>query len=1001
MADSQLANVVLRIRYDTTLIDIPISVHRYTFVILNVFGGQCGPTSATGLRADPLLPGWWRWLPQTFVTPSKTIVTANGLDAYMSIRFLEMMMKIFAVFTLVSWPILLPVNSLGMATQSDGLGRLSFGNINRNQQPRYWAHLIIAFALTCFVLWMMRREMLIFVHLRQEFLISREHSKLAQAKTVLITALPAECASETYLRHLFSFVPGGIHRIWIYKNVPELPDLYEEREKLTLMLEDAATTLIRTAIKARAQQEAKAELLLKKQKKLEKAQRKGKARAGVFPLGVRANLEDEGFAADMEKLGAEKLLDSIHRPMHRPGWVPLVGPKVDTIEYCIDNISKLNDQITEARKKLSEAKSWGAAFIQCNLQIGAHVIGQCVPYHEPMSMYRTLEATPDDINIDDGAYEMRSRYVLSWAATFGECIGDDLAQLVIELRKALIIIWGFPVALAGFTSNVADSCARYWWLAWICKAPIIVQNLIQAVFPPLLLIVLFLILPVLLQGLAWFENIPRWSLISLSVYHRYFLFLVVHGFLIITFFSALSQVIKDLESPTRLVQNFAIYLPNASTFFLTYMLQQGLMGAAGGLLQAGPLIVFFIKKLFFGNTPRQAYTATFLMPSFDFGVVLPRMSLLATIALAYSIISPIINGLALLAFFLFWIAWKFLLIWVMDQPASKETGGLYFPLLISNLFTGLYIQHICLMGLFFFANNENGEHTSIPQGVIVVVLIILTAGTQLFFQHIFEPVTEYIPMSLSTKKLIQRFEKEKAKVLANDTASTQVQPVGGDADGDIDLFSPHRVRSVVRRKLRMPSQGHRHDFAADKKKEEEDRLAAETKKRENDLKAQAKAIEIITPDREPGTSNAVMPNGEASASKVSVGSKGSKGSKGKDKDKDKDKTPSKLLGALSDATGAIKIDVAAKAVRDADGDGDDDSDDDLEEHAFDHPSTYQPQRWVWIPRWERFPLSEELVKDMKGHSIDASDLGANIDDAGGVTVTRGPPDEDWSGGQNI
>jgi hypothetical protein len=39
---------------------------------------------------------------------------------------------------------------------------------------------------------------------------------------------------------------------------------------------------------------------------------------------------------------------------------------------------------------------------------------------------------------------------------------------------------------------------------------------------------------------------------------------------------------------------------------------------------------------------------SFVMPSADFGVVLPRMSLLATIGFAYSVISPIINGLATL-----------------------------------------------------------------------------------------------------------------------------------------------------------------------------------------------------------------------------------------------------------------------------------------------------------------------------------------------------------------
>ena len=43
----------------------------------------------------------------------------------------------------------------------------------------------------------------------------------------------------------------------------------------------------------------------------------------------------------------------------------------------------------------------------------------------------------------------------------------------------------------------------------------------------------------------------------------------------------------------------------------------------------------------------------------DFGLILPRISLLATIALAYSVLSPIINGLAMLSFLLFFISWKF------------------------------------------------------------------------------------------------------------------------------------------------------------------------------------------------------------------------------------------------------------------------------------------------------------------------------------------------------
>ncbi|KIM21247.1 hypothetical protein M408DRAFT_109602 [Serendipita vermifera MAFF 305830] len=64
------------------------------------------------LRAEPVR-GIFSWFPQTITTKSNTIINVNGLDAYMSVRFFEMMMKIFAVFMLVTWPILLPINAAG------------------------------------------------------------------------------------------------------------------------------------------------------------------------------------------------------------------------------------------------------------------------------------------------------------------------------------------------------------------------------------------------------------------------------------------------------------------------------------------------------------------------------------------------------------------------------------------------------------------------------------------------------------------------------------------------------------------------------------------------------------------------------------------------------------------------------------------------------------------------------------------------------------------------
>ena len=52
-----------------------------------------------------------------------------------------------------------------------------------------------------------------------------------------------------------------------------------------------------------------------------------------------------------------------------------------------------------------------------------------------------------------------------------------------------------------------------------------------------------------------------------------------------------------------------------SFFFITYILTTGFSGAGGAFLQVAPLILHYIKKWLFGRTPRQAFSASFVMPT--------------------------------------------------------------------------------------------------------------------------------------------------------------------------------------------------------------------------------------------------------------------------------------------------------------------------------------------------------------------------------------------------
>ena len=78
---------------------------------------------------------------------------------------------------------------------------------------------------------------------------------------------------------------------------------------------------------------------------------------------------------------------------------------------------------------------------------------------------------------------------------------------------------------------------------------------------------------------------------------------------------------------------------------------------------------------------------------------------------------------------------------------------------------------------------------------------------------------------------------------------------------------------------------------------------------------------------------------------------------------------------------------------------DTDTDEENDAHAFDHPSTYVDQPWIWIPA-DHLGLSSVLVKELMNAGVCASDVGAEMREDGTVEVSRNPPDEKWCGGHD-
>lgn len=927
----------------------------------------------------------------------RQIIKANGLDAYFFVRFLRLMVKILLPIWIVSWAVLLPITSVNIdeapidpenPTERGGLARFTFGNVGRTQQSRLWAHLVCAWFFTLWILWNLKKEMATFIVTRQRHLTEKEHSRSVQAHTVLITGIPDGYLSPARLRELFKDLPGGVNKIWINRNLKELPDIYDRRMDASKKLEKAETALLRMAAKAKLKEDKKAGKEVAKDSKA-KAPVQTKTTTGMNGSGESLVIDgplQTPSISDSPAARAEDFVPTNKRPTHKLGFLGLFGEKVDTIDWCRKEIAECTALLAEGRRKIRESdealqgeagdddlsgaavddygnpiveegriRAFGedgtldthgaltgvsgkvrngvvggvqgavggvkgaggklkavgghivqgvtgqggpdeypplsSAFITFNKQIAAHLALQALPHHKPYRMSaRYVEVAPTDViwsNLGLNPYEQKIRKAISYAATAG-----------------LIILWSFPVAFVGAVSNIYTICEDVSFLAWICTLDDVIVGIIAGILPPVLLAILMMLLPIVLRLLARFEGIPRYTGLELSLMTRFFLFQVVHSFLIVTLSSGIIASGRQLiENPTSIPSILAENLPKASNFFLTYVILQGLAGSAGGFLQIVALAIYYVKLFILGSTPRSVYDIKFTPRKVAWGTLFPGITLLTIITLSYSIIAPIISGLAIATFFLFYLLYKYLFLYVFQQDLKTDTGGLFYPKALQHVFVGLYLQQICLAALFFLSRNAAGNASSIPQGALMIVLIVITAGFHAIINNSYGPLLVALPLSLQNR-------------LGNSVAIEDAEDVGSE-----DGFGKENT---------SPSSPKDKDPLVDRNPDPEAAVSGEQKDRIR------QGLIVSEEPRVPGDVGATHTEQKVSAKQEQA-----------------------------------EINELAK-------------------YGFAHPAASRPQQTIWIPT-DELGLSRREVEDTRKAGVDVSSRDAMMNHKGKVDVSGVPP----------
>ena len=680
--------------------------------------------------------GMISWIPHVIRLPDRIILQHSGLDAFFFIRYIRTLLTIFISLSIVIIPCLLPLNLLGGndAGGTHGLDRYSWANIGPEHTAFFWAHLATALLVIAFVCYTIYVELVFYVHVRNSYLKSPAHRLSEAANTILVTDVPEK--DLPVLEDVYDIFPGGVHSVWINRDLSALSKKIREQKNLVNTLEGAETNLIMSATKSFRQ---------RKSNELTRSGGTGTQKEGTL----------------WRRYLKEKARDQMYIPRRGCDWmpaIPFVGKRVDTIQHCFGELARTDKDIRAELTELTELELDGresskyprmrSAFIRFNTQTAAYMACQVLLNANPLHFSaRHVNVSGRGLKWDTLNQRWWNRYVrrgLVWISI-----------------ASLLIAWAIPVAFTGVLSQITTLGDSVSWLHWISNAPAWLAGILQGVLPQVMLVALNALLPLVLRTLTGWQGLSTETAIELSLQKSYFVFLFAQNFLTVSLSSSITAIAQELlhgpnSTPALLAKN----IPKASNYFFSYLALQGLTVSASALLQAGSLISWFILAPRADRTPRQKLKRLRNLPEIRWGTFYPLYTTLACIGkslatslrsnadgpgLTYSIIAPLIILFSVAMFGLFWLVFRYNLLYVSASPC--DTGGQLYPTALKQLFTGVYVLELCLIGLFLSIRNDQDAFTGISQAVVMIIATVLTVVYQLILQNTFSSSLSYLPVS--------------------------------------------------------------------------------------------------------------------------------------------------------------------------------------------------------------------------------------------------------------
>lgn len=291
------------------------------------------------------------------------------------------------------------------------------------------------------VLFIIARESLFYIHLRQAWLLSPQTASRMSSRTVLFTDVPEEYLNEARLRTIFPY----IRHVWMTSDTKELEDLLDDRDKTATKLEGAEIKLSKTA----------------------NAQR------------MKLAKKNQPFDNPMQ-FADEK------RPTHR--LKPLIGQKVDTIDWSRGHLQTVIPEVErmQASHWNGQAKLFSAVFIEFENIQAAEGAFQQLTFHKPKVLQpRAIGMRPDEV--------VWKNLNKKW------WMRDIMYVLAIAFVVVLNIFWVPFTGFVGAISNLPYLIQIAPFLSFINQIPPVILGLITGLLPSIVLAILMALVPIFLR----------------------------------------------------------------------------------------------------------------------------------------------------------------------------------------------------------------------------------------------------------------------------------------------------------------------------------------------------------------------------------------------------------------------------------------------------------------------------------------------------------------------